>query len=171
MDEKIQLGPRAQVTWVKGSSGGAKASDSGKSTSSTSWIIIAKSRWVKLREMRQNTGGFYMKANHPNFIFCLSTMSYLSVRYYWNYRQWGKKWALHFCCFMTDPNKVLKIRFDAQIEAETDWNDTVQKLNCVLRSFILEKVQHTVTDHLLCYGFFKWGRMMYLLVSSASYLQ
>uniref|UniRef100_A0A3Q3KSM6 Eukaryotic translation initiation factor 4 gamma, 3a n=1 Tax=Mastacembelus armatus TaxID=205130 RepID=A0A3Q3KSM6_9TELE len=28
MDEKIQLGPRAQVTWVKGSSGGAKASDS-----------------------------------------------------------------------------------------------------------------------------------------------
>ncbi|XP_029991015.1 eukaryotic translation initiation factor 4 gamma 3 isoform X15 [Sphaeramia orbicularis] len=27
MDEKIQLGPRAQVTWVKGSSGGAKASD------------------------------------------------------------------------------------------------------------------------------------------------
>lgn len=29
MDEKIQLGPRAQVTWVKGSSGGAKASDSG----------------------------------------------------------------------------------------------------------------------------------------------
>ena len=30
MDEKIQLGPRAQVTWVKGSSGGAKASDSGK---------------------------------------------------------------------------------------------------------------------------------------------
>lgn len=32
MDEKIQLGPRAQVTWVKGSSGGAKASDSGKNT-------------------------------------------------------------------------------------------------------------------------------------------
>uniref|UniRef100_A0AAQ5X6S6 Eukaryotic translation initiation factor 4 gamma, 3a n=1 Tax=Amphiprion ocellaris TaxID=80972 RepID=A0AAQ5X6S6_AMPOC len=30
MDEKIQLGPRAQVTWVKGSSGGAKASDSGE---------------------------------------------------------------------------------------------------------------------------------------------
>ncbi|XP_068170639.1 eukaryotic translation initiation factor 4 gamma 3-like isoform X2 [Antennarius striatus] len=29
MDEKIQLGPRAQVTWVKGSSGGAKASDLG----------------------------------------------------------------------------------------------------------------------------------------------
>ncbi|CAL9704634.1 unnamed protein product [Knipowitschia caucasica] len=28
MDEKIQLGPRAQVTWGKGSSGGAKASDS-----------------------------------------------------------------------------------------------------------------------------------------------
>ncbi|XP_053267681.1 eukaryotic translation initiation factor 4 gamma 3-like [Pleuronectes platessa] len=28
MDEKIQLGPRAQVTWVKGSGGGAKASDS-----------------------------------------------------------------------------------------------------------------------------------------------
>uniref|UniRef100_A0A3P8W7K9 Eukaryotic translation initiation factor 4 gamma 3 n=1 Tax=Cynoglossus semilaevis TaxID=244447 RepID=A0A3P8W7K9_CYNSE len=28
MDEKIQLGPRAQVTWVKGSSGGAKASES-----------------------------------------------------------------------------------------------------------------------------------------------
>ncbi|XP_077582198.1 eukaryotic translation initiation factor 4 gamma 3 [Stigmatopora nigra] len=27
MDEKIQLGPRAQVTWVKGSSGGAKASE------------------------------------------------------------------------------------------------------------------------------------------------
>uniref|UniRef100_A0A4W6DD09 Eukaryotic translation initiation factor 4 gamma 3 n=1 Tax=Lates calcarifer TaxID=8187 RepID=A0A4W6DD09_LATCA len=32
MDEKIQLGPRAQVTWVKGSSGGAKASDSGEMT-------------------------------------------------------------------------------------------------------------------------------------------
>ncbi|XP_041638609.1 eukaryotic translation initiation factor 4 gamma 3 isoform X3 [Cheilinus undulatus] len=31
MDEKIQLGPRAQVTWVKGSSGGAKASDSEQS--------------------------------------------------------------------------------------------------------------------------------------------
>ncbi|XP_034449325.1 eukaryotic translation initiation factor 4 gamma 3-like [Hippoglossus hippoglossus] len=28
MDEKIHLGPRAQVSWVKGSSGGAKASDS-----------------------------------------------------------------------------------------------------------------------------------------------
>ncbi|XP_035033946.1 eukaryotic translation initiation factor 4 gamma 3-like [Hippoglossus stenolepis] len=28
MDEKIHLGPWAQVTWVKGSSGGAKASDS-----------------------------------------------------------------------------------------------------------------------------------------------
>ncbi|XP_053272694.1 eukaryotic translation initiation factor 4 gamma 3 [Pleuronectes platessa] len=28
MDEKIQLGPRAQVTWVKGSGGGAKANDS-----------------------------------------------------------------------------------------------------------------------------------------------
>uniref|UniRef100_A0AAQ4QS81 Eukaryotic translation initiation factor 4 gamma 3 n=1 Tax=Gasterosteus aculeatus aculeatus TaxID=481459 RepID=A0AAQ4QS81_GASAC len=32
MDEKIQLGPRAQVTWGKGSSGGAKASDSGKNS-------------------------------------------------------------------------------------------------------------------------------------------
>ena len=30
MDEKIQLGPRAQVNWMKGSSGGAKASDSGQ---------------------------------------------------------------------------------------------------------------------------------------------
>uniref|UniRef100_A0A667YE19 Eukaryotic translation initiation factor 4 gamma 3 n=1 Tax=Myripristis murdjan TaxID=586833 RepID=A0A667YE19_9TELE len=30
MDEKIQLGPRAQVNWMKGSSGGAKASDSGR---------------------------------------------------------------------------------------------------------------------------------------------
>nr|XP_009304365.1 eukaryotic translation initiation factor 4 gamma 3 isoform X2 [Danio rerio] len=28
IDEKIQLGPRAQINWVKGSSGGAKASDS-----------------------------------------------------------------------------------------------------------------------------------------------
>ncbi|XP_066527180.1 eukaryotic translation initiation factor 4 gamma 3 isoform X2 [Hoplias malabaricus] len=28
MDDKIQLGPRAQLNWVKGSSGGAKASDS-----------------------------------------------------------------------------------------------------------------------------------------------
>ncbi|XP_072308295.1 eukaryotic translation initiation factor 4 gamma 3 isoform X6 [Eucyclogobius newberryi] len=34
MDEKIQLGPRAQVTWVKGSSGGAKASDSEMSRAS-----------------------------------------------------------------------------------------------------------------------------------------
>uniref|UniRef100_A0A673CDS2 Eukaryotic translation initiation factor 4 gamma, 3a n=1 Tax=Sphaeramia orbicularis TaxID=375764 RepID=A0A673CDS2_9TELE len=33
MDEKIQLGPRAQVTWVKGSSGGAKASDTGNRSS------------------------------------------------------------------------------------------------------------------------------------------
>ncbi|KAF7658491.1 hypothetical protein LDENG_00012280 [Lucifuga dentata] len=36
MDEKIQLGPRAQVTWVKGSSGGAKASDSELSRTSGS---------------------------------------------------------------------------------------------------------------------------------------
>lgn len=36
MDEKIQLGPRAQVTWVKGSSGGAKASDSEMSRPSSS---------------------------------------------------------------------------------------------------------------------------------------
>uniref|UniRef100_A0A8C2KDQ5 Eukaryotic translation initiation factor 4 gamma, 3a n=1 Tax=Cyprinus carpio TaxID=7962 RepID=A0A8C2KDQ5_CYPCA len=28
IDEKIQLGPRAQINWIKGSSGGAKASDS-----------------------------------------------------------------------------------------------------------------------------------------------
>ncbi|XP_057702452.1 eukaryotic translation initiation factor 4 gamma 3 isoform X4 [Corythoichthys intestinalis] len=35
MDEKIQLGPRAQVTWVKGSSGGAKASDSEVSRSAS----------------------------------------------------------------------------------------------------------------------------------------
>uniref|UniRef100_A0A674F7Z2 Eukaryotic translation initiation factor 4 gamma 3 n=1 Tax=Salmo trutta TaxID=8032 RepID=A0A674F7Z2_SALTR len=32
MDEKIQLGPRASLNWMKGSSGGAKASDSGKET-------------------------------------------------------------------------------------------------------------------------------------------
>jgi len=32
IDEKIQLGPRAQLNWMKGSSGGAgaKASESGK---------------------------------------------------------------------------------------------------------------------------------------------
>uniref|UniRef100_A0A8C7JSZ5 Eukaryotic translation initiation factor 4 gamma 3 n=1 Tax=Oncorhynchus kisutch TaxID=8019 RepID=A0A8C7JSZ5_ONCKI len=30
MDEKIQLGPRASLNWMKGSSGGAKASDSGQ---------------------------------------------------------------------------------------------------------------------------------------------
>lgn len=29
-DDKIQLGPRAQLSWVKGSSGGAKASNSGE---------------------------------------------------------------------------------------------------------------------------------------------
>lgn len=29
-DDKIQLGPRAQFSWVKGSSGGAKASNSGE---------------------------------------------------------------------------------------------------------------------------------------------
>lgn len=40
MDEKIQLGPRAQVTWVKGSSGGAKASDLGKANNSTIVIIF-----------------------------------------------------------------------------------------------------------------------------------
>uniref|UniRef100_A0A8C7HVR9 Eukaryotic translation initiation factor 4 gamma 3 n=1 Tax=Oncorhynchus kisutch TaxID=8019 RepID=A0A8C7HVR9_ONCKI len=33
MDEKIQLGPRASLNWMKGSSGGAKASDSGKERS------------------------------------------------------------------------------------------------------------------------------------------
>lgn len=38
MDEKIQLGPRAQVTWVKGSSGGAKASDSEMSRPSSSTL-------------------------------------------------------------------------------------------------------------------------------------
>lgn len=38
MDEKIQLGPRAQVTWVKGSSGGAKASDSDTSRPSSSTL-------------------------------------------------------------------------------------------------------------------------------------
>uniref|UniRef100_A0A674ASW0 Eukaryotic translation initiation factor 4 gamma 3 n=1 Tax=Salmo trutta TaxID=8032 RepID=A0A674ASW0_SALTR len=32
MDEKIQLGPRASLNWMKGSSGGAKASDSGEET-------------------------------------------------------------------------------------------------------------------------------------------
>lgn len=31
-DDKIQLGPRAQLNWMKGSSGGAKTSDSGKYT-------------------------------------------------------------------------------------------------------------------------------------------
>ncbi|XP_076863790.1 eukaryotic translation initiation factor 4 gamma 3 isoform X3 [Brachyhypopomus gauderio] len=36
IDEKIQLGPRAQINWVKGSSGGAKASDSELSRSSSS---------------------------------------------------------------------------------------------------------------------------------------
>lgn len=40
MDEKIQLGPRAQVTWVKGSSGGAKASDSGNGDNSTTIIML-----------------------------------------------------------------------------------------------------------------------------------
>uniref|UniRef100_A0A8C2IZ14 Eukaryotic translation initiation factor 4 gamma, 3a n=1 Tax=Cyprinus carpio TaxID=7962 RepID=A0A8C2IZ14_CYPCA len=30
IDEKIQLGPRAQINWIKGSSGGAKASDPGE---------------------------------------------------------------------------------------------------------------------------------------------
>uniref|UniRef100_A0A8C1Y4T1 Eukaryotic translation initiation factor 4 gamma, 3a n=1 Tax=Cyprinus carpio TaxID=7962 RepID=A0A8C1Y4T1_CYPCA len=33
IDEKIQLGPRAQINWIKGSSGGAKASDPGEATS------------------------------------------------------------------------------------------------------------------------------------------
>lgn len=36
MDEKIQLGPQAQFTWVKGSSGGAKASESEMSRPSSS---------------------------------------------------------------------------------------------------------------------------------------
>ncbi|KAL4622508.1 eukaryotic translation initiation factor 4 gamma 3-like [Arapaima gigas] len=35
IDDKIQLGPRAQVNWMKGSSGGAKASDSDPSRSSS----------------------------------------------------------------------------------------------------------------------------------------
>ncbi|XP_035376089.1 eukaryotic translation initiation factor 4 gamma 3 isoform X3 [Electrophorus electricus] len=35
LDEKIQLGPRAQLNWVKGSSGGAKASDPDLSRSSS----------------------------------------------------------------------------------------------------------------------------------------
>lgn len=40
MDEKIQLGPRAQVTWVKGSSGGAKASDSGNRSNNNRAVVI-----------------------------------------------------------------------------------------------------------------------------------
>ncbi|XP_036415617.1 eukaryotic translation initiation factor 4 gamma 3 isoform X2 [Colossoma macropomum] len=36
IDDKIQLGPRAQLNWVKGSSGGAKASDSELSRSGSS---------------------------------------------------------------------------------------------------------------------------------------
>uniref|UniRef100_A0A8C9RA48 Eukaryotic translation initiation factor 4 gamma 3 n=1 Tax=Scleropages formosus TaxID=113540 RepID=A0A8C9RA48_SCLFO len=46
IDDKIQLGPRAQVNWMKGSSGGAKTSDSGESLPWTSqkslnlWYII-----------------------------------------------------------------------------------------------------------------------------------
>ncbi|KAM9444218.1 eukaryotic translation initiation factor 4 gamma 3 [Clarias gariepinus] len=37
-DDKIQLGPRAQLSWVKGSSGGAKASSSSESHSSSSTL-------------------------------------------------------------------------------------------------------------------------------------
>uniref|UniRef100_A0AAR2IWN6 Eukaryotic translation initiation factor 4 gamma, 3a n=1 Tax=Pygocentrus nattereri TaxID=42514 RepID=A0AAR2IWN6_PYGNA len=37
IDDKIQLGPRAQINWVKGSSGGAKASDSGKDYQHVFW--------------------------------------------------------------------------------------------------------------------------------------
>lgn len=55
MDEKIQLGPRAQVNWMKGSSGGAKASDSGKTKTHThtcfyalTWCIIIQYRSLML---------------------------------------------------------------------------------------------------------------------------
>uniref|UniRef100_A0A8C9TZ83 Eukaryotic translation initiation factor 4 gamma 3 n=1 Tax=Scleropages formosus TaxID=113540 RepID=A0A8C9TZ83_SCLFO len=45
IDDKIQLGPRAQVNWMKGSSGGAKTSDSGnehrrKCRTTKLWYII-----------------------------------------------------------------------------------------------------------------------------------
>ncbi|XP_073681574.1 eukaryotic translation initiation factor 4 gamma 3 [Garra rufa] len=38
IDEKIQLGPRAQINWIKGSSGGAKASDSELTRSASSTL-------------------------------------------------------------------------------------------------------------------------------------
>lgn len=58
MDEKIQLGPRAQVTWVKGSSGGAKASDSGE--------INFRNMKHNFKQKEQN----YMK-RLDRFSFCL----------------------------------------------------------------------------------------------------
>uniref|UniRef100_A0A669D5T4 Eukaryotic translation initiation factor 4 gamma 3 n=1 Tax=Oreochromis niloticus TaxID=8128 RepID=A0A669D5T4_ORENI len=58
MDEKIQLGPRAQVTWVKGSSGGAKASDSGKMPQQaiTSLAKLGKTELSTLYKLRASTG-------------------------------------------------------------------------------------------------------------------
>uniref|UniRef100_A0A669C9A2 Eukaryotic translation initiation factor 4 gamma 3 n=1 Tax=Oreochromis niloticus TaxID=8128 RepID=A0A669C9A2_ORENI len=55
MDEKIQLGPRAQVTWVKGSSGGAKASDSGKMPQQAI-TSLAKLGKTELSTLRASTG-------------------------------------------------------------------------------------------------------------------
>uniref|UniRef100_A0A8C9WTT5 Eukaryotic translation initiation factor 4 gamma 3 n=1 Tax=Scleropages formosus TaxID=113540 RepID=A0A8C9WTT5_SCLFO len=49
IDDKIQLGPRAQVNWMKGSSGGAKTSDSGESlpwTSQKSLNVVSTMRAV-----------------------------------------------------------------------------------------------------------------------------
>uniref|UniRef100_A0A3Q0S187 Eukaryotic translation initiation factor 4 gamma 3 n=1 Tax=Amphilophus citrinellus TaxID=61819 RepID=A0A3Q0S187_AMPCI len=54
MDEKIQLGPRAQVTWVKGSSGGAKASDSGK-TPQQAETSLAKISSCTVRSCRERS--------------------------------------------------------------------------------------------------------------------
>lgn len=63
IDEKIQLGPRAQLNWMKGSSGGAgaKASESGKEDCfSQTWAAGSV-----------NSGCFIVYAGFSGSILCL----------------------------------------------------------------------------------------------------
>ncbi|XP_010880080.3 eukaryotic translation initiation factor 4 gamma 3 isoform X6 [Esox lucius] len=55
MDEKIQLGPRASLNWMKGSSGGAKASDSEFSRSGGGGASLNRYSALQSTQSHQNT--------------------------------------------------------------------------------------------------------------------
>uniref|UniRef100_A0A4W6DCM2 Eukaryotic translation initiation factor 4 gamma 3 n=1 Tax=Lates calcarifer TaxID=8187 RepID=A0A4W6DCM2_LATCA len=69
MDEKIQLGPRAQVTWVKGSSGGAKASDSGEMTQRAEASLCEKDLETQHRSEKKEKTLFITR---PSFFHLVS---------------------------------------------------------------------------------------------------